>query len=68
MERKLATAPSYLGEAVRADPNKKVDVKAIIEQLRDLDDEMNSFNVAGSQNLNIKNLRKAISLLRKIKV
>jgi hypothetical protein len=48
--------------------NKKVNLGNIIESLRDLDDEMVTFNVAGSQNMNIKNLRKAISLLRKIKV
>ncbi len=47
--------------------NKKFNIGKIIEELRDADDEMVNFNVAGSQNMNIKNIRKAISFLRKIK-
>lgn len=47
--------------------NKKFDIKKIIETLRDAADEMVNFNVAGSQNMNIKNIKQAISSLRKIK-
>ena len=47
--------------------SKKFNIKEIIETLRGADSEMVDFNVAGSQNMNIKNIRAAISSLRKIK-
>lgn len=46
----------------------KFDIKGLIKTLNKVIEEMVNFNVSGSQDRNIQNVKKAISALEKIKM